>query len=190
MCRFPLFIISMAHFSMQNSIPMFWMYIFTACIRVSNPFSFLADSLMTSMYIRWLIFSCYLLSLYLSVHFLSMWLSGLITITNSNSDSASLWNIPVWILTSAKLFPPLVSSTHQVSVVFSINFEFVRYLVHFETIPGAPYKHFYINQRHSQIFSSRITLVDNVLINVKVFSSPSGSLAALFLFLEEQPAAY
>ena len=41
-CRFPLLIINMAHFSMQNSIPMSWLYILTACIRVSGSFSFLA----------------------------------------------------------------------------------------------------------------------------------------------------
>ena len=34
MCRFPLFIISMAHFSLPNPIPMSGMYILTACIRV------------------------------------------------------------------------------------------------------------------------------------------------------------
>ena len=49
-CRLPLFIISMAHFSMLNSIPMPWLYIPTECIRVSNSFSFIANSLM---YIRW-----------------------------------------------------------------------------------------------------------------------------------------
>ena len=48
---FQLFIISMAHFSISNFIP-----IFTACISVSNSFSILANSLMSSMYIRWLIF--------------------------------------------------------------------------------------------------------------------------------------
>ena len=35
---------------------------------------------MLSMYIKWLIFSCDLLSLYPAVHFLSMWLSGIIII--------------------------------------------------------------------------------------------------------------
>ena len=39
-CRFPLFITSMAHFSMPNSIPMSWLYILTACIKVSSSFSF------------------------------------------------------------------------------------------------------------------------------------------------------
>ena len=37
-CRLPLFITSMAHFSMSNSIPMSWLYILTVCIRVSSSF--------------------------------------------------------------------------------------------------------------------------------------------------------
>ena len=41
-CCFPLFIISKAHFKMPNSIPTSWLYILTACIRVSNSFSFFA----------------------------------------------------------------------------------------------------------------------------------------------------
>ena len=35
------------------------------------------------MYIRWLIFSCDLQSLHPAVHFLSMWLSGIMAIMNS-----------------------------------------------------------------------------------------------------------
>ena len=41
MCRFPLFIIGMEHFSMSNSIPMSGLYIFMVCIGVSNSFSFI-----------------------------------------------------------------------------------------------------------------------------------------------------
>ena len=52
----PLFITSIAQFFMTNSIPMSWVYILTECIRVSCYFSFFANSLMSSMYIRWLIF--------------------------------------------------------------------------------------------------------------------------------------
>ena len=119
MCRFLLFLISVAHFSMPNSIPMSWLNILTASIRVSNSFSFLANSLI-SMYIRWVIFSCYLLSLYPLVHFRSMWLSGVSAVTNNNGDSASPWNITLWIF--AKLFPPAVNFTLQVSIDFSIKF--------------------------------------------------------------------
>ena len=86
-CRFRFFIISMAHFSIPNSIPISRLYIPTACIIVSNSFSFLINSLMSFMYIRWLTFFCDLISLYPPVHFLSTWLSGMITISNSNGDN-------------------------------------------------------------------------------------------------------
>ena len=38
------------------------------------------------MFIKWLIFSSDLLSLYPVVHFLSMWLNGIMAIMNSNGD--------------------------------------------------------------------------------------------------------
>ena len=117
-CRLPLFITSMTHFSMPYSIPM-------SCLRVLEfpvLFHFFANSLMSSMYIRWLIFSCDLLSLYPAVHFLSMCLSSIIAIMNNNSDNASPWNIPLWMFASTKLFPPAVNSNLQVFIVFSIKF--------------------------------------------------------------------
>ena len=120
--RFPLFIISMAHFSMANSIPISWLYILTAYIGVFNSFSFLENSFISSIYIRLSICSCDLWSLYSLVHFLSMWLSGIIAFTNSNGDNASSRKIPLWIFTSVKLFPPTVSSILQFCMVFSINF--------------------------------------------------------------------
>ena len=51
---------------------------------------------------------------------MSMWLSGIIAIINS--DSASPENIPLWIFASAKLFAPAVNSIQQVFMVFSIKF--------------------------------------------------------------------
>ena len=65
---------------------------------------------------------CDLLSLYPAVHFLSMWLSGIMAIMNSKSDSAFPWKIPLWIFASTKLLPPAVSSTLQVFMDFSIKF--------------------------------------------------------------------
>ena len=133
-CRLPLFITSMAHFSMPNSIPMSWLYILTACLRVSSSFSFFfffAKCLMLSMYIRWLIFSCYLLSFYSAVHFLSMWLSGFMAIMNSKGHSPSHWKIPI----SAKLLPPAVSSTLHVFMFFFDNiYDVMRYFVQFEAV--------------------------------------------------------
>ena len=58
-------------------------------------------------YIRWLTFSCDLWSLYTPVYFISMWFSDIIIISNSNS--ASPWNIPLWIFISANIFLPTIS---------------------------------------------------------------------------------
>ena len=55
------------------------------------------------------------------VPFLSMWLSGIMTIMNSRYDTASPRKISLWIFISAKLLPPAVSSTVQVFMVFSIK---------------------------------------------------------------------
>ena len=87
--------------------------ILIACIRVSSSFSFFANSLMSSMYIWWLNFSCDLLSLYPAVPFLSMWFSGIMAIMYSKGDNAYPWKIPLWIFVSAKLFPPAVNSILQ-----------------------------------------------------------------------------
>ena len=119
---FPAFQYKNSTFSLPNSIPMSWLYILTACEKVYNSFSFGAYSFVSSMYIRGLIFSCDLVSLYLPAHFLSMWLSSLIAITNSNGGSASPWNIPLWVLTTIELFPSALNSTLQVPIVFLINF--------------------------------------------------------------------
>ena len=137
----------------------------------SHLFSFFANSLMSSMYIKWLIFSCDLLSLYPAVHFLSMWLSGIIAIMNGHGNSASPRNIPLWIFASAKLFHPAVNSTLQVFMVFLDN-DFVIYLLHFETVYyPALGDHiinlFVVNPCHCHIFPSRFTLVEDVLIILK-----------------------
>ena len=97
-------------------------------------FSFLANSLMSSMYIRRFIFSCDKVKLYLALYFLRMWLSGIITIINSNSDSSSPWNIHLWIFVSAKLFPPAVKFYSPGFHGFLDRFyDFIRYFVQFET---------------------------------------------------------
>ena len=98
------------------------LYFLTACIWVSSSFSYFANSLKSSMYIRWLIFSCYLLSLYPTEHFLSMSLRGIIEIMNSIGDSASPRNIPFWVFDSAKLLHLAVSYSFQIFMVFSIKF--------------------------------------------------------------------
>ena len=91
-------------------------------MRVSNSFSFFANAFMSSMLIRWFIFSCDLLSVYPAAHFLRMWFSGIMAIMNSKGDSASPWKMPLWIFVSAKFLPPAVRSTLQVFMVCSMKF--------------------------------------------------------------------
>ena len=74
---------------------------------------------MSSMYIRWLLFSFDLLSLYSAVHFLSMWFSGIMAIMNIRGDSASPWKIPLWIFVSAKPFLPAVNLNSSVFNILS-----------------------------------------------------------------------
>ena len=69
-----------------------------------------------------MIFSCDLRSLYPVVHFLSMWLSGITVVINSNRDSASLWYIPLWIFALAKLHLLAVNSTFHIFMAFWIKF--------------------------------------------------------------------
>ena len=92
---------------MPNFIPKSSLYILTASIKVFNAFSFLSNSLMSSIYIRWLIFSYDSWSLYSPVHFLKMWISGIIAITNNNGNSTFPCKTTFWIFTSSKLFPPV-----------------------------------------------------------------------------------
>ena len=106
----PLFIISITHFSLPDSIPISWLYIHTGGIRFSNSFTFLVNDL-------W--------SFYPTVHILGMGLSGIIAIKNGNGNIASPWMITLLIFTSDKLFPLAISSTLQYPQVFVV-FLFLR----------------------------------------------------------------
>ena len=76
---------------------------------------------MSSTYIRGLIFSWDLVSLYSPVPFLNMWLSGIIAIWNRNGDNTSPRKILLRISVPAKLFPLAINSTLQFLIVSSIN---------------------------------------------------------------------
>ena len=56
--RFLLFLVSIAHSSISYSIPISSQYILTACFKVSDSFSSLANTLMSTMYVMWLLFTC------------------------------------------------------------------------------------------------------------------------------------
>ena len=107
------------------------------------------------MHIKWLLFSCDQLSFYPAVHFLSLWLSGIMAIMNSKGDSASPWKIPLWIFASDKLFRPAVNSIVQVLIGFlnKVN-EFMWYFVHFEAVHNPALRNhiiclFIVNPGHS-----------------------------------------
>ena len=112
------------------------LYILTACNRASITFSFLIHNLMSSMNIRWSIVSCNSWSLYPPVHFLSIWRwVATWLIINSNSDSASPWNISYYIFTLVKRFPHAVISTLQVfHFIFDNLYDFPGHLAHYPVL--------------------------------------------------------
>ena len=85
------------------------------CVYESFQFFFIfANNFMSSMYIRWLIFSCDLLSVYPAAHFRRMWFSGIMTIMNSACNRAivhllgkclfgSLFRLSFFLLLSATI---------------------------------------------------------------------------------------
>ena len=133
MCCFQLLIIRIPHLYRPNSFPIPCSYILTVRIRVSNSFSFLVSSLMSSMYIMWLIFSWYLVSLYPPVQFLCWEV-------RSQSQRVMVIVHVTGIYHSG--FSPEVSFFHLISVLHSSFFNdfldkiynFVRYLVQFMTV--------------------------------------------------------
>ena len=55
------------------------------------------------------------------VHFLSMWLSDIISITNTNDKNTFPWKICLWIFALDKDFPLAINSTFQFFMVFVMN---------------------------------------------------------------------
>ena len=76
-----------------NSIPIFWLYILIVCIKASSSFSFQADILISSIYIRWSFFSGDFVNLYPPVHLLRIEFNSIIVITNSKGDCEAPWKI-------------------------------------------------------------------------------------------------
>ena len=60
-------------------------HIFVVCIRVSNSFSFLTNSFMSSMFIWWSIFRFG--KIVTLAHYVNLWLKNIIALTNNNGDS-------------------------------------------------------------------------------------------------------
>ena len=56
--------------------------------------------------------------------FVSMWLSGIISIANSNRENTSFWNMPIWISTASEVFfPSDVNSIVQFFMFSLPNFD-------------------------------------------------------------------
>ena len=117
------------------------------------------------------IFSCDLWSFSPPVYLLSIWLRGIITITNSTEDNASPRNRLLWIFTLVKLFPPTVSSTLHFCMVVSINFMTLLGILYIfwqsvSSFAGQYHMLFAVNPCHCKIVSSRFAVLEDVLINV------------------------
>ena len=101
------------------------LYILFVCIRVSDFFTFLANTLMSSMFVKWLVLMCFckfvaacefpkcVMECHLNYH-----------------DSTYIYNISRWIFTLAKLSPLAVNYTLQFFIVFSIKFMNLTYILY------------------------------------------------------------
>ena len=74
----------------------------TLCI--NHLVTMLANNLMSSMYISWLIFPGDLRNLYPPLHSLRLWSTGIIAISNIKDDSGSPCITPLWNSASASFF--------------------------------------------------------------------------------------
>ena len=108
----PLFVISTAHFSIPNFIPMSPLNILTVCISKSSWFEVFAYNFKSSINRRWLIFILFPED-YPASHFLRMRVRGIIVITNSSGDKESPQKIPLFMSTLPRLCPFDVSSVFQ-----------------------------------------------------------------------------
>ena len=141
---------------------------------------------MSSMYIWWLIFSCDLLC----IRWCISWVC--------DSVGSSLLQIVMVIahiqgryLSGFSLQQSFSSCCQFPSPGFQVFldkvYDFVGYFIHFETAYYPVLRDyivcvFVVNPRHCNIFSSRFTIVEDVLINVLKISCSSCSLVASFLF--------
>ena len=94
MCRFLLFIICMARFSIRISYSIFSLSVlgFPILFHFLKQFKVVQVHMVIDIFLRFVS---------LPMNLMGMWLSGIITITICNGDRASLWKIPLWILSSA-----------------------------------------------------------------------------------------
>ena len=172
MCLLPLFIISLGIFSAPNFLPISWLYILTA------------NTLISSMYIKWIIISCYLLSLYPAVNFLSLWLSGIIAFINRNGDSAYLWNIPLLIFASASCSQSYSPGFHGFLIKFMTS-DILYMLMQFIIQLCRTISHAFLLSIHAiDRFYCFVLLSLRVCWSMLSYSPcASGSFVAFFVFL-------
>ena len=80
-------------------------------------------------------FACDILSLYPVVHFLRMWLCGIMAITNSGGNSASPWKCIFWGLYLCSTFSSCCQF-HSPGLYGLLDklYDLIGYLIHFETV--------------------------------------------------------
>ena len=136
------------------------------------------------MYIKWLIFSCDLLSLYPAVHFLRMWLSGIIVVMHLPAIYF-FGSLPLLIFVLLLSIPlsRFAWSTVRFGQVFYTFWDSVV-----SSLGGSHRKLFAVDPSHCQIFLSRFTFVEDILIYIYFFLCASASPAISFLFVGEVSA--
>ena len=134
------------------------LYILNSFIMVSNSFSFLANSLMSSMYVRWLIFACDFQSFYPVVHFLSMCLRGTILL-----QIVMVIAHPPGIFVSGTLLSFFLLMSIPL-LIFWWFYDFLSYLekVYYQVLGAHIINLFVVNPHHDHLFPSRFTLVEDV----------------------------
>ena len=155
---FLLFIISMAHITMPNSIPISYCISSLPVLGFPNLFTFFVNSLMSSINIWWSIFSCDSWSTWTSLlkivivvgHRPGRYFSGFLP---QQSFSP-------WCLFDSPVFHYIFHELH----------DFTRYLVNFMTVYyEAMWEHiiwiFWMNPLYNEIFPSRFTIFEDVFIN-------------------------
>ena len=105
----PRFIMSIAHFSMSNSIPISWMYVLIVCINLQS-FSFFRYFYIIHVHkvISLFLWFC---KFFAPMFYQSIYLSGIIARTNSSGDSEFSWKVSLYIskcLSSRCQFHPSV----------------------------------------------------------------------------------
>ena len=121
------------------------------------------------------------------MHFLSIALSDLIAITNSNGDYSSHWNISLWIFILAKVFPPRNNSTFQFFIASVIMIMRV-FLTSFNCC------FFTVVQQRASLFRSPWLFelfypVYFIFLIISIISQTSSSLICFFRPLQTVPSA-